>query len=67
MGAQDFDWSDQPSTIECQPEIMVYPGANSHVVIRARSMTGDDDAVVLVLPNNVPKLVRELREAAKLV
>jgi hypothetical protein len=63
--AQDddaFDWDDDDAVLlGSQPSIAIYRGGAGHVVIRQeRRMYDDEEAVVLILPENLDRVIKRL-------
>lgn len=63
---RDFSWTEDRDSVVLpeQPETACYTNGNGFVVIRQNGWPDDDDAVVIVDPNNVRKLAAAMFAAA---
>lgn len=63
---RDFSWTQDRDSIVLpeQPETAVYTNGKGFVVIRQNGWPDDEDAVVIIDPNNVRKLVAAMFAAA---
>lgn len=61
--SDEFEWSDDEVVIPPQGETAVYRNHRDATCIRQRDpFSGDDDMVVVVLPEHLPALIRKLQE-----
>jgi hypothetical protein len=63
---EEFDWRDESVVlVESQPSTAVYCGNAGHICIRQDARGDDEDPVILILPEFLPRLIARLSKLQK--
>jgi hypothetical protein len=61
--SDEFRWDHEDIVVPCQPPIAIYRNPSGGIVIRQdQTAFYDDDHWIVVLPENLPRLIRRLQE-----
>jgi hypothetical protein len=61
--SDEFRWNDEDIVVPCQPPIAIYRNPSGGIVIRQdQTAFYDNDHWIVVLPENLPRLIRRLQE-----
>ena len=61
--SEEFRWNDEDIVVPCQSPIAIYRNPSGGIVIRQdQTAFYDDDHWIVVLPENLPRLIRRLQE-----
>jgi hypothetical protein len=56
-----FDWFEEDLVLEAQRPVAIYFNGRSHLVIRQEGWGDDEDAFIIIAPQNIHRFVEQLR------